>query len=135
RQTTEAIQALQALSHATTRVVRYGIERELPLAELVVADQVAVRPGERFPIDAVVVEGRSHADESLVTGESLPVAKEPGDAVTGGALNAEGRLLLRTTAVGAETALARIIRLVEDAQAMKAPIQRLVDRVSAVFVP
>ena len=135
RQTTEAIRALQALRPATARVVRDGIERELPLAEVVVGDQVAVRPGERFPVDAVVVEGRSHADESLITGESLPVAKEPGDAVTGGALNAEGRLLLRTTAVGAETALARIIRLVEDAQAKKAPIQRLVDRVSAVFVP
>jgi Cu+-exporting ATPase len=140
-QTTEAIRALQALRPATARVLRAGTENELPtehelpLAEVVVGDRVVVRPGERIPVDAEVVEGRSHADESLITGESLPVPKEPGDRVTGGALNGEGRLLLRTTAVGAETALARIIRLVEDAQARKAPIQRLVDRVSAVFVP
>ncbi|WP_036206403.1 heavy metal translocating P-type ATPase [Novilysobacter arseniciresistens] len=135
RQTTEAIRALQALRPATARVLRDGVERELPLAEVVVGDEVVVRPGERIPVDAEVVDGRSHADESLITGESLPVAKEPGDRVTGGALNGEGRLVLRTVAVGAETALARIIRLVEDAQAKKAPIQRLVDRVSAVFVP
>jgi len=82
-----------------------------------------------------VLEGNSHADESLLTGESLPVPRGPGDRVTGGAVNAEGRLIVRTTAIGSETALARIIRMVEDAQARKAPIQRLVDRVSAIFVP
>ena len=135
RQTTEAIRALQALRPDTARVLRDGVEQELPLDQVRVGDEVMVRPGERIPVDAEVIEGRSHADESLITGESLPVAKEPGDRVTGGALNAEGRMRLRTLAVGSETALARIIRLVEDAQAKKAPIQRIVDRVSAVFVP
>ncbi|MGY1424544.1 heavy metal translocating P-type ATPase [Lysobacter sp. A289] len=135
RQTTEAIRALQALRPATARVLRDGVEHQLPLAEVVVGDEVSVLPGERIPVDAEIIEGRSHADESLITGESLPVAKQPGDRVTGGAVNGEGRLRLRTLAVGAETALARIIRLVEDAQAKKAPIQRMVDKVSAVFVP
>jgi Cu+-exporting ATPase len=135
RQTTEAIRALEALRPASARVRRDGIEREIPLAELAVGDLVVVRPGERLPADGIVEEGRSHADESLLTGESLPVAKQPGDRVTGGAVNAEGLLLVRTAAVGAESTLARIVRLVESAQAHKAPIQRLVDRVSAVFVP
>ena len=135
RQTTEAIRALQALRPDTARVVRDGVERQLPLTEVRLDDEVVVLPGERIPVDGEVIEGRSHADESLITGESLPVAKEPGERVTGGAVNGEGRLRLRTVAVGAETALARIIRLVEDAQAKKAPIQRMVDRVSAVFVP
>lgn len=136
RQTTEAIRALQALRPATARLRhRNGRESEVPVATVRTGDLVVVLPGERFPVDGEVLEGRSHADESLLSGESLPVAKEPGDRVTGGAVNAEGRLVLRTTAVGAESALARIIRLVEDAQAKKAPIQRIVDRVSAVFVP
>lgn len=135
RQTTEAIRALQALRPATARVRRNGIEQELPIADVVVGDMVIVRPGERIPVDGRVVEGRTHADESLITGESLPVAKGEGDRVTGGAVNAEGLLAIETTAVGAESALARIIRMVEDAQAKKAPIQRVVDRVSAIFVP
>ncbi|MBW8313210.1 MAG: heavy metal translocating P-type ATPase [Rhizobium sp.] len=136
RQTTEAIRALQALRPATARVRNAnGHEQDVPVSSVRVGDPVVVRPGERFPVDGEVIEGRSHSDESLVSGESLPVAKEPGDRVTGGAVNAEGLLVLRTTAVGAESALARIIRLVEDAQAKKAPIQRIVDRVSAVFVP
>ena len=135
RQATDAIRALQALRPDTARVLRDGIEQELPLAEVVVGDAVVIRPGERVPVDGVVVEGRSHGDESLLTGESLPVPKAPGDAVTGGAVNGEGRLLVRTTAVGTESVLAHIVRLVEDAQAKKAPIQRVVDRVSAVFVP
>ncbi|HWS27398.1 MAG TPA: heavy metal translocating P-type ATPase, partial [Xanthomonadales bacterium] len=135
RQTTDAIRALQALRPATARVIRDGIEAELPIATVRLGDRVRVLPGERIPVDARVLEGRSHVDESLLTGESLPVSKEPGDLVTGGAVNGEGMLLLGTRAIGAETALARIIRLVEDAQAQKAPIQRVVDRVSAVFVP
>ena len=135
RQTTDAIRALQALRPATARVVRDGVEVELPIAAVRLGDSVRVLPGERIPVDARVLEGRSHVDESLLTGESLPVSKEPGDLVTGGAVNGEGLLLLGTRAIGAETALARIIRLVEDAQAQKAPIQRVVDRVSAVFVP
>ena len=134
-QTTDAIRALQALRPQTARVRRDGVDLDVPVAELAVGDIVVVRPGERFPADGRVEEGRSHADESMLTGESLPVAKQPGERVTGGALNAEGLLLVRTQAVGAESTLARIVRLVESAQAAKAPIQRLVDQVSAVFVP
>ena len=134
-QTTAAIRALNALRPETARVRRDGIEVELPLARVVVGDVVVVRPGDRVPVDGVVVEGASHVDESLITGESLPVARGVGDAVTGGAVNADGLLRVRTTALGAESTLARIVRLVESAQAKKAPIQRLVDRVSAVFVP
>ena len=135
RQTTEAIRALQALRPERARVLRGGNEVDVAVADLRVEDLVVVRPGERLPADGVVVEGRSHADESMLTGESLPVAKAPGDAVTGGAVNAEGLLTVRVTAVGAQSTLAKIIELVENAQAKKAPIQRLVDRVSAVFVP
>jgi Cu+-exporting ATPase len=135
-QTTEAIRALQALRPATARVRHgNGHEMDVPVERVRPGDLVVVLPGERLPVDGEILEGRSHNDESLITGESLPVPKAPGDRVTGGAVNAEGRLLVRATTVGAESALARIIRLVEDAQAKKAPIQRIVDRVSAVFVP
>jgi len=135
RQTTEAIRALNALRPDVARVRRDGVEQELPVAKVRVGDIVVVRPGERVPVDGVVREGESHVDESLITGESLPVAKRVGARVTGGAVNAEGLLVVETTAIGAETTLARIIRLVESAQAAKAPIQRLVDKVAAVFVP
>ena len=135
RQTTEAIRALQSLRPETARVLRAGAELEVPAAQLALGDLIVVRPGERIAADGVVVEGRSHADESMLTGESLPVAKAPGDAVTGGAVNAEGVLTVRATAVGGQSTLAKIIDLVESAQAKKAPIQRLVDRVSAFFVP
>jgi Cu+-exporting ATPase len=135
RQTTDAIRALNALRPASARVVRDGAEIELPVEQVKVGDLVAVRPGERIAVDGTITAGRSHVDESLITGESMPVAKTAGDRVTGGAVNAEGALTVLTLAVGAETTLARIIRMVESAQAGKAPIQRLVDRVSAVFVP
>ena len=135
RQTTEAIRALNALRPSTARVRRDGAEVQVPVEQVRLGDLVVVRPGDRVPVDGEVVEGRGHVDESLVTGESLPVAKGAGDPVTGGSVNAEGALTVRTTAIGAETMLARIIRMVESAQAAKAPIQRLVDRVSAVFVP
>jgi Cu+-exporting ATPase len=135
RQTTDAIRALQALRPDVARVRVDGIEREVPIAEVRVDDEVVVRPGERIPVDGELLEGRTHVDESLLTGESLPIARVPGDRLTGGAVNGEGALLVRTTAIGAETQLARIVRLVESAQAKKAPIQRLVDQVSAVFVP
>jgi P-type Cu+ transporter len=135
RQTTEAIRALQALRPERARVRREAQEVEVPVDSVRVGDEVVVLPGERVPVDGTVLEGRSHADEALITGESLPVAKGPGDRVTGGSVNGEGRLVMRTLAVGTETTLARIVRLVESAQAKKAPIQRLVDRVSAVFVP
>jgi Cu+-exporting ATPase len=135
RQTTEAIRALQALRPETAIVRREGQDIRIPLDQLKEGDTALVRPGERIPADGVVLEGRSHADESMLTGESLPVAKDAGSAVTGGAMNGEGLLAVRVTAVGAQSTLARIIELVESAQAKKAPIQRLVDRVSAVFVP
>ncbi|MBD8189211.1 copper-translocating P-type ATPase [Pseudomonas viridiflava] len=135
RQTASAIRALEALRPDRALRVVDGAEQEVAISELQLEDRVLVKPGERFPVDGDVIEGHSHADEALITGESLPVAKEPGDRVTGGAINGEGRLLVRTTALGSETVLARIIRLVEDAQTGKAPIQRLVDRVSQVFVP
>ncbi|HZZ94308.1 MAG TPA: heavy metal translocating P-type ATPase [Usitatibacter sp.] len=135
RQTTEAIRALAALQPATARVLRGGVETEVALGSVAKGDVLVVRPGERIAADAQVVEGATHVDESLVTGESLPVAKGAGSTLTGGSLNGEGRVQARVTAVGAETLLARIIRRVESAQAAKPPIQRLVDRVSAVFVP
>ncbi|MFM2120656.1 MAG: hypothetical protein RL722_2124, partial [Pseudomonadota bacterium] len=135
RQTADAIRALQALRPTIARVRVGGQEVEVPVERVVTGDLVIVRPGERLPVDGLVSEGSSHVDESLLTGESLPVARGAGDRVIGGAINGEGRLAVLTTAVGAETTLARIIRLVESAQAAKAPIQRIVDRVSAVFVP
>lgn len=135
RQTTEAIRALNALRPETARVRREGKEVEVSAGEVAKGDLVVIRPGERIPVDGLVVEGRSEVDESLITGESLPVPKGEGDKVTGGAINAEGLLVVQTSAVGAESTLARIVRLVESAQAKKAPIQRLVDRVSEVFVP
>jgi Cu+-exporting ATPase len=134
-QTVEAIRALESLRTASALVRRSGGDVEVALDDLRVGELMVVRPGARVPADGRVIEGASHLDESLLTGESLPVAKQPGAGVTGGAVNGEGLLLVEATAVGAETVLSRIIRLVEDAQAVKAPIQRLVDRVSAVFVP
>lgn len=135
RQTADAIRALNALRPTTARVRRDDAEIDVPVEQVQVSDLVVVRPGDRVAVDGEVIEGRSHIDESLITGESLPVAKGVGDKVTGGSINAEGALLVRTLAIGTETTLARIIRMVESAQAAKAPIQRIVDRVSAVFVP
>jgi len=135
RQTTSAIRALHALRPDTARVLRRRKEVEMPVTELLVGDTVVLRPGERFPADGRVTDGRSQADESMLTGEPLPVDKSVGDSVTGGSVNGDGRLLVAVTAIGAETVLARVVRLVEDAQAAKAPIQRTVDRVSEVFVP
>ncbi len=135
RQTTEAIRALNALRPERARVRRAGVDMDVAVSEVKLGDLVVVRPGERIPVDAEVTEGASHVDESLITGESLPVDKQAGDSLTGGSVNAEGLLIARTTAVGAESTLSRIVRLVESAQAKKAPIQRLVDQVSGVFVP
>jgi Cu+-exporting ATPase len=135
RQTTEAIRALNALRPDTARVRRGGAELEIPAVQVRLGEVVVVRPGERVPVDGEVLEGATHVDESLITGESLPVAKAAGARVVGGSVNAEGLIAVRATAVGAESTLSRIARLVESAQAKKASIQRLVDRVSAVFVP
>lgn len=135
RQTTLAIRALQSLRPDTVRRMGPQGEVEVPLAQVLVGDVLVVMPGARVPSDGLVQEGASHVDESLLTGEPLPVAKHVGDRLTGGAINAEGRLLMQVTAVGGQTMLAHIIRRVVEAQASKAPIQRVVDRVSAVFVP
>ncbi|WP_342240362.1 heavy metal translocating P-type ATPase [Inquilinus sp. OTU3971] len=130
-----ALRALMALRPETARVLTADGPVERPAAGLVPGDRILVRPGERFPVDARVEAGESEVDESLVTGESLPVAKRPGDTVAAGALNGTGALTLEATAVGEDSTIARIVRLVEAAQSGKAPIQKLVDRISAVFVP
>ncbi|MCD2512445.1 heavy metal translocating P-type ATPase [Comamonas endophytica] len=135
RQTTEAIRALHALRPDTAHLLGRDGEVDVPVAEVMVGDRIVVRPGERVPVDGILLEGQTQVDESMLTGEPLPVSRETGDALTGGSINGEGRIVLEVRAVGSETVLARIIRLVEDAQAGKAPIQRLVDKVAAVFVP
>ena len=134
--TGDAIRALLALGAKTARVRRPGgVEEEIPIEQVAVGDVVIVRPGERVATDGVIVSGRSSIDESMMTGESVPVEKEPGDDVAGGTLNATGTFRFRATKVGKDTLLAQIVRMVEEAQASKAPIQRLVDQVAAVFVP
>ena len=136
RGTTRAIRALMELRPPTARVEQAdGTIVETGIARVDSGDMVVVRPGERIPVDGKVVDGASDVDESLVTGESVPVAKTPGDTVTGGAINGAGLLKVRATTVGEDSTLARIVRLVENAQAGKAAVQRLVDRISAVFVP
>ncbi len=133
--TSEAIKKLMELRPRTAHVLRDGAEMEVPVEEVAVGDLVLVRPGEKVPVDGVVIEGRSAVDESMLTGESLPVEKGPGDPLIGATLNKLGLLRFEATKVGRETALAQIIRLVEEAQGSKAPIQALADRISAVFVP
>ena len=131
----EAIRRLVGLQVKMARVVRDGDEVEIPIEEVRVGDIVAVRPGERVPVDGEVIEGESAVDESMVTGESIPVDKGPGDLVVGGTVNQSGAFRFRASRVGAETVLAQIIRLVQEAQASKAPIQRLADKVAGMFVP
>jgi P-type Cu+ transporter len=133
--TSEAIKKLMGLRAKTALVIRDGVETEVPVDDVRVGNIVVVKPGEKIPVDGVVVEGRSAVDESMLTGESLPVEKKPGDPVIGATLNKLGLLKFEATKVGRETALAQIIKLVEDAQGSKAPIQKLADQVSAIFVP
>ncbi|GLV95157.1 MULTISPECIES: heavy metal translocating P-type ATPase [Streptomyces] len=133
--TGEAIRALLGLQARTARVVRDGEETEIPVEEVAVGDEVVIRPGEKIPVDAEVVSGSSAVDESMVTGEPMPVTKRSGDTVIGATVNGTGSLRVRAAKVGADTMLAQIIRLVQAAQASKAPIQRLADAVSAYFVP
>ncbi|HMA06937.1 MAG TPA: heavy metal translocating P-type ATPase, partial [Ramlibacter sp.] len=136
RQTTAAIRALHALRPEIAHVLsKTGAETDVPVAEVLQGDRLVVRPGERVPADGLVAQGQTQVDESMLTGEPLPVAKAEGAKLTGGSINGDGRVVMAVTAVGQETVLAQIIRLVEDAQAAKAPIQRMVDQVSAVFVP
>ncbi len=135
-QTSSAIRALLDLSPKMARVVEAdGRERDLPLDQVAVGQLLRVRPGEKVPVDGVVLEGRTVADESLITGESLPVEKNPGDRVIGASVNGNGSILMRAERVGSETVLAQIVRLVGEAQRSRAPIQRLADKVSAIFVP
>ncbi|ART46752.1 heavy metal translocating P-type ATPase [Acidovorax carolinensis] len=135
RQTTAAIRALHALRPDVAHMLGRDGEVDVPVAEVMAGDRLVVRPGERIPVDGRILEGHTQVDESMLTGEPLPVTREVGAPLTGGSINGDGRVVMQVSAVGAETVLARIIRLVEDAQAAKAPIQRLVDQVSAVFVP
>ncbi|WP_255591516.1 heavy metal translocating P-type ATPase [Geminicoccus harenae] len=135
RQTGAAMRALAALRPTTARVLIDGEPTELPIAAVATGDRVLMRPGERVPVDGEIVEGSGHLDESMVTGESLPVVRGPGQKVIGGTINQDAALVVVTTATGAETVLARIIRMVENAQAQKASVQRLVDRISTWFVP
>ena len=135
RQTTAAIRALHALRPDVAHWLGRDGEVDVPVADVLVGDRIVIKPGERFPVDGTLKEGNTEVDESMLTGEPLPVRKDAGDKLTGGSINGQGRVVLQVTAVGVDTVLAHIIRLVEDAQAAKAPIQRLVDQVSAVFVP
>jgi Cu+-exporting ATPase len=133
--TSQAIQRLMGLKPKTARVVREGAEMDIPIEAVVKDDLVVVRPGEKIPTDGVVVSGNSSVDESMLTGESMPVAKRPGTEVFAATINRTGSFMFRATRIGAETALAQIIRLVEEAQGSKAPIQRLADKVASIFVP
>ena len=134
-QTTASIKALQALKPLTAKVLRNNSELEISVEELKLSDLVLIRPGERVPVDGIIKKGKTQVDESLITGEGLPVDKDESDKVVGGSINGDGLIQVEVTALGSETVLARIIRMVEDTQAAKAPIQRLVDKVSAYFVP
>jgi len=134
-QTNAAIKALMGLQARTARVIRGGVEQDIPVEAIVVGDLVRVRPGEKVPVDGTVTEGRSTLDESMLTGESLPVEKGPGAPVIGATLNKTGSVVFRATKVGKDTALAQIVRLVEEAQGSKAPMQRLADTIASYFVP
>lgn len=135
RRTSSAIRKLLDLAPKTARLIRKGVELEVPLSEVSVGDRLAVKPGDAVPVDGIVRSGSSAIDESMVTGESLPAEKRPGDRVIGGTLNQQGAVEIEATAVGSDTALAHIVRLVHEAQATKPPIQKLADRIAGVFVP
>ncbi|MHB8964781.1 MAG: heavy metal translocating P-type ATPase, partial [Coriobacteriia bacterium] len=133
--TSDAIKKLMGLAAKTARVVRGGEEIDVPVEQVVVGDVIVVRPGDKVPVDGVIIDGHSSVDESMLTGESIPVEKHVGDTVIGATMNKLGSFRFRATKVGADTALAQIVKLVEDAQGSKAPVQRFADRISAVFVP
>jgi Cu+-exporting ATPase len=135
RKTTLALKALEKLRPQKARVIRHGHEVDVLIHEVKKDEEVLVKPGETIPVDGVIIQGMTEVNESLITGESLPVEKNPGMSVIGGSLNGLGMIIVKVAAVGSETMLSKIIRLVEDAQAVKAPIQRLVDKVAAIFVP
>ena len=134
-QTSEAIRKLMGLQARTARIIRNGKEMEVPIAEVQLGDVILVRPGEKIPTDGEVIEGSSTVDEAMVTGESVAVKKQPGDEVIGATINKTGSFKFRTTRVGKDTFLAQIVKLVQQAQGSKAPIQRLADQVTGWFVP
>jgi Cu+-exporting ATPase len=133
--TSEAIKKLMGLRAKTARVVRDGREEDIPVENVVIGDIVVVRPGEKVPVDGEIIEGRSAVDESMLTGESIPVEKNPGDTVIGATINKTGSFKFRATKVGRDTVLSQIVRMVEEAQGSKAPVQKLADKISGVFVP
>src|SRR5699024_8476407 len=133
--TSQAIQKLLDLQAKTARVVRDGVEQEIPIEEVIVGDTIIVRPGEKVPVDGEIIEGQSAIDESMLTGESIPIDKTSGDMVIGATINKNGALQINATKVGKDTALAQIVKVVEEAQGSKADIQRLADKISGVFVP
>src|SRR5262249_15014312 len=134
--TSAAIRKLLGLAPRTARIVRpAGREEDIPLEQVQPGDVLRIRPGEKVPVDGVVVEGRSGVDESMISGEAMPVEKEPGSKVIGGTVNSTGSLLIRAKHVGSDTLLAQIVRMVSEAQRSRAPVQQLVERVSAYFVP
>ncbi|HWK80345.1 MAG TPA: heavy metal translocating P-type ATPase, partial [Thermomicrobiales bacterium] len=135
KSTGDAIRALMGLQARTARIVRDGVDVDIPIEQVAVGDVVRVRPGEKVPVDGMVLEGSSTLDESMLTGESLPVTKRAGDSVIGATVNGTGTFLMRATRVGRDTVLAQIVRLVEDAQGSKAPMQRLADTIASIFVP
>ena len=135
RRTLDALRAFAALQPQSAHVIRNGVEIEAPIASLVPGETVVVRPGERIPVDGIIVSGTSSVDESLITGESVPVPRTAGDRVIGGSLNYEGALEYRATSIGADSVLGQMLRLMQEAQSSKAPMQQLADRVSAIFVP
>jgi Cu+-exporting ATPase len=133
--TGQAIRELLGLQPRTARVVRDGAEAEIPVDEVAVGDELVIRPGEKIPVDSLVLSGSSAVDESMITGEPMPAAKRAGDPVIGATINTTGSLRVRAAKVGADTMLAQIIKMVQQAQASRAPIQRLADAVSGYFVP
>jgi P-type Cu+ transporter len=135
-QTSGAIKALLGLAPKSARVVRSnGDEEDIELKDIIIGNHIRVRPGEKVPVDGTIIEGRSAVDESMVTGESLPVSKAPGDGVIGGTMNSTGSFVLEAKRVGSETVLSQIVKMVSEAQRSRAPIQKLVDSVSGFFVP
>src|SRR5208337_2085433 len=133
--TSEAIKKLMKLTPKTARVIRQGAEMDIPVEEVLRGDLIVLRPGDRIPTDGTAVSGESSVNESMLTGESMPVSKKPGDEVFAGTINQSGSFIFKATRVGAETSVARIIRLVEEAQGSKAPIQHYADKVASIFVP
>src|SRR5699024_4403740 len=131
----QAIQKLLDLQAKTARVIRDGVEQEIPIEEVITGDTILVKPGEKIPVDGEIIDGQSAIDESMLTGESIPIDKTIGDAVIGATINKNGALQIAATKVGKDTALAQIVKVVEDAQGSKADIQRLADKISGVFVP